>query len=728
MKVRSTTWKASILLLFLAAASQAEQVTTDKLITADPAKPANAPASAPGADRRWTLATDDTVLTLGVTERGEPAVYELKNRQTQANWIDTPSVFPLIERVQVGGKRIAVNWKFQRAETDETNGTRLTLRFACDTPGLEFASEWWSRPGRGPIRHAAFITNRGDGPVVIGYQATVALALTAPRADEPSADPGSLWMWHFSSDGSQPHPQGVFREKVTPKFGRVLRTDPYAAPNAPIPLVILDLDGRHGVYVGIEWSYGDMRVRGLPAEDGPDARLEAGNVFDFSTSLAAGQRFDVPPGFIGAYAGDVDAAGNSLRKYLFRYSMPEIIRADPTYPKVQWNSAFAMMSDPKGPWGRPSHERYNGLLDAIMKYDLGFEEIMIDVGWWPTAWRRAGGRRVYAGGREPDPDKEFWPTGIRAAADHTHQLGMRFGLYWTDTENMATPEGRKIRAERIKRLFAEHGADIWRSDCTVGLAMSSDYWSVKGFYDMVDGLQQTIPGFQWENCHGGGRIKDYGAMKRSVKIFGSDGFSALDVRRTFHDSSFAFHPVQLMGHLGFFSAGPRRSRPERKKDRPRGAAGMRYAFRSMSMGAPEWFIGPPDGGSETGGSWSVEEREAVRAAVATFKNKIRPLVRSADLYHIFPRPDDKVWDGIQYYDPAGGKGVVFIFKPKSTHDTQAIKPRGLDAGRRYRLTFEDGSNPQADMTGAELLTSGIAVTLKGQFVSELMFIEARDEE
>jgi len=313
--VISTTWKASILLLFLAAASQAEQVTTDKGITADPAKPASAPASAPGAGRRWTLATDDTVLTLGVTERGEPAVYELKNRQTQANWIDTPSVFPLIEHVQVGGKRIAVNWKFQRAETDETNGTRLTLRFACDTPGLEFASEWWSRPGRGPIRHAAFITNRGDGPVVIGYQATVALALTAPRPDEPSADPGSLWMWHFSSDGSQPHPRGVFREKVTPNFGRVLRTDPYAAPNDPIPLVILDLDARHGVYVGIEWSYGDMRVRGLPAEDGPDARLEAGNVFDFSTSLAAGQRFDVPPGFIGAYAGDVDAAG---MRYAFR--------------------------------------------------------------------------------------------------------------------------------------------------------------------------------------------------------------------------------------------------------------------------------------------------------------------------------------------------------------------------------------------------------------------------
>jgi alpha-galactosidase len=302
---------------------------------------------------------------------------------------------------------------------------------------------------------------------------------------------------------------------------------------------------------------------------------------------------------------------------------------------------------------------------------------------------------------------------------------MRFGLYWTDSENKATPQGRKTCAGRIKRLFVEHGADIWRSDCTVGNAIEADYWSVKGFYEMVDGLQREVPGFQWENCHGGGRIKDYGAMKRSVKIFGSDGFSALDVRRTFYDSSYALHPVQLMGHLGFFNPSPRKKDwIKLKKDRPRGAAGMRYAFRAMSMGAPQWFIGPPGGGDAIGGSWTEAELDAVRVAVATYKSRIRPLVRNADLFHIFPRPDDKVWDGIQYYDPASGKGVVFIFKPASPDNARTIKLKGLDADRRYRLTFEDGSNPEAAMAGDVLMRNGIVVSLEGAFVSELMFIEA----
>ena len=149
---------------------------------------------------------------------------------------------------------------------------------------------------------------------------------------------------------------------------------------------------------------------------------------------------------------------------------------------------------------------------------------------------------------------------------------------------------------------------------------------------------------------------------------------------------------------------------------------MKYAFRSASMSAPEWFIDAPNG-SASGDPWTDAEKEAVRAAVATYKTKIRPLVRKADLYHIFPRPDNQGWDGIQYYDPVTAKGVVFIFKPDSRNDTQTIKLKGLAPARLYRLTFEDGTNPQIDTTGADLTGTGIEVVLEGTFVSELIFIE-----
>ena len=199
---------------------------------------------------------------------------------------------------------------------------------------------------------------------------------------------------------------------------------------------------------------------------------------------------------------------------------------------------------------------------------------MIDVGWWQ--------------GNEPDSDQVDWSSGMKKAADYAHQKGLRFGLYWTDDLDMADPAGRRQRADRIRRLFQEYGADMWRSDCTRGEVIGASYAATRGFYEMVDSLAAEIPGFQWENCSGGGRIKDYGAMRRAVKIFNSDTYSPLHVRQAFYDSSYALPSDSDSKGI---SAAPTAAY------RPQGVAGMRYAFRSTSMGAPEWFLDAPNGGN-----------------------------------------------------------------------------------------------------------------------------------
>ena len=206
-------------------------------------------------------------------------------------------------------------------------------------------------------------------------------------------------------------------------------------------------------------------------------------------------------------------------------------------------------------------------------------------------------------------------------------------------------------------------------------------------------------------------------MQRSVKIFLTDTYEDRDVRQAFYDSSFAFPPAQLMGCLG--ADAKKRYQPQP------GAAGMKYAFRTMSLGAPEWFLDAPNGGNG-GRPWTDEDKAAIRSAVETYKTKIRPLVRNADLYHILPRPDGVNWDGIQYHDPAAGKGVVYLFKPGAVADTITIKLRGLDPARRYRVSFEDGTNPTVEKKGEEL-AKGLEVTLKGAPVSELAWIEEMNQ-
>jgi alpha-galactosidase len=378
-----------------------------------------------------------------------------------------------------------------------------------------------------------------------------------------------------------------------------------------------------------------------------------------------------------------------------RYRVPDVLRQDPGYPKVQWN-AFGATGKAPGSWD-PVEKKFYPLIDDIAP--LGFEEVMIDVGWWQ--------------GDEPDSDQTDWPSGMKKAADYAHENGMRFGLYWTDNLDMASPNGRRQRADRIRRLFREYDADMWRSDCTRGAVIGSSFAATRGFYDMVDSLANEIPGFQWENCCGGGRIKDYGAMRRAVKIFNSDTYSPLHVRQGFHDSSYAFHPIQLEGHLGSTNG----------LYRPRGAVGVRYAFRSTSMGAPEWFLDAPNGGNGSE-PWTQQEKDALKACVETYKTKIRPLVRQADLYHIFPRPDGRGRDGIEYYDPVTGKGVVYLFQPSDEPTPQPIRLKGLEPQRSYRITFEDGTHPTSVQSAAELMEQGLPVKLQGDEISELIFFEA----
>ena len=103
----------------------------------------------------WTLDTDDTRLTLGVTAMGELVVRELSCSSVGWNWITNPVAFRLWPQVQVPSHTKDLLWRFVDATVEQSEGEKLTLRFACDDPALEAVSQWHARPGPGPIHHTA---------------------------------------------------------------------------------------------------------------------------------------------------------------------------------------------------------------------------------------------------------------------------------------------------------------------------------------------------------------------------------------------------------------------------------------------------------------------------------------------------------------------------------------------------------------------------------------------
>jgi hypothetical protein len=658
------------------------------------------PNAATSAVASWTLKTPDTKLTIGVGKDQQLYIYELSNPKAGWNWTRSPSQFPLLNRVDVDGKQNTLNWVYQDAKVDSSNGQKVTLRFTSEKPAMELKSVWHARPGRGPIQHSMFLTNKTGQSMTIYNQESLDFHVVGPDV--------ATNVFYINDDAMFAGKGGAFSDRLTATYAKNLGI---TSQNQDwIPYAVVNSNNTCGVYIGWEWSNGRIVINSDKTSRG--VLLKAGNGSNFRTDIAAGETFDVPSGFVGAYAGDLDDCGNSVRPYLFQYNMPEMVRKDTTFPKVQWN-AFAPTGKGQGSWD-PTEKKYYPFIDAIAP--LGYEEVVIDVGWWSSYGKPTPDHIV--------TDTADWPKGMAAAGDYARARGIRFGLYDNEPATFTTEAGKKRRIKDINYLLHELKADFYRSDSTAGPVIHGGhgkdhrahypedvlYWATKGFYEVLDTLYAQNPTFLWENCSCGGTIKDFAAAKRSARIQNQDRYYPIDARQSFWDASYVFPPMQLAALDGSWADWQ--------------AAGSVYEFRSSSMGAAYWHPDAPNGGNG-GPVWSAKQKEEIKKAVSTYKTKIRPLIRNADLYHIFPRPDGKQWDGIEYYDPATGKGVAFLFKTAKGNDATTVKLRGIDPNASYRVTFEDGTNPASKKTGKELI-DGIAITLTGELRSELLFFEKAD--
>ncbi len=599
----------------------------------------------------------------------------------------------------MAGAQLAPKWVYRDAAVENSDGVKVTVTFTNADPAMELKSVWQAHAGPGPVRHTMFIANKSDKTVTIYEQESLDVHVAGPEKDAS--------VWYIKNDASVPDKTGVYHDSLAPGYRKVLTM---AEGNGSfIPLAVVDAGGAHGMYLGWEWSIGRIAIACDDIAGG--ATIKAGNGDRFKTDLAAGETFEVPPGFVGTYQGDLDDAANSLHKYLFNHSMPAVLRNDPTYPKVEWN-AFAATGQGQGSW-QPTETKYYPLIDDIAP--LGFEEVVIDINWWngDTSHRP----------HPPVGHAKFWPKGMLAACAYAHKHGMRFGLYWNCNPSMTTDEGVQHRKDDFKYLHDKFHLDFYRTDSTAGRVLQTGgfgpkcrahyaedlgYWQTKGFYEVADWLSGNVPDFNYENCSGGGSIKDYGVMRRAIRIQDQDRYYPIDARQAFYDSSYALHPMQLATLCGSWAEWQ--------------ASGSVYEFRSASLGAAYWHPDAPNGGNG-GPKWTAAQRTAIKRAVNTYKTKIRPLVRTGNLFHVFPRPDDKVWDGVEYFDPAAKKGAVYVFRPNSPRNGETVKLKGLDGKGRYWLWCADGSIPPVQKAGDELMTHGFDMRLPGPFSSDIVFLQ-----
>jgi len=390
---------------------------------------------------------------------------------------------------------------------------------------------------------------------------------------------------------------------------------------------------------------------------------------------------------------------------------------------------------------------------------LGLEMFHVDAGW-------------FRGVADWYPHRQKFPAGVGALADYAHHLGLRFGLWvdWTQagTETTAgalnvhdpkvrdwltrdVPDGWKPEpfkgvtidigypparvwcARELDRLVKDYHLDMLEHDGYLvaqgcvrddhphvscdGSPLGPEPWlegscstdvsyhATRSYYELYDQLRRKYPRLLLEACNDGGRMVDFGTAAHTDYFSITDTYDPLSNRRAFYDASHVLPPAMLECYVERYPA--------------EHLVNFVYMLRSGMMG---WCTIMQDPAA-----WTAEQHAAARQAFQLYKTRLRPLIRRADLHHISPRPDGLGWDGIEYFTPETGEGVVYAFRgftPNESEHTYHLQ--GLRPESQYALHFEDHTSADRRLSGRELMSSGLTIALALPQSSELVFIREVD--
>lgn len=699
-----------------------------------------------GAQNVQSLHTADTALRFENTPNG-PHLIDLRTKDGQL-WSNQATESPF-DGLEIDATRVPIHWKFNK-RASHSDAHELVFVYESAEPKLRLTWQWIARADYGPIEHKIKIENLDSREIWIPFLDSIQLDWKV----DPNA---SLQHVYIEKGAGAPSDIGTHQLSLAREFHWLGTSSTYAdpAPNQPreiIPWTFVQRTGRpqSAWYVGIEFS-GRTRIE---VRRNQSLRAHAGldpSPAPFRTRLIPGGSFETPTVFLGGSTGGLDAAGNVLRRWVRQVLANPEAWKNSSYPLVvnnSWGSGMAI----------DEAQAQKMLRDSA---ELQFEMFHIDAGWF---------RGV--GDWYPDPKK--FPHGLAAIADQAHQLGLKFGLWvdWTQaalstepdalnlrdpkvnnwvvadtpddwkpeefkgqTIDLGVPEAQTWAQDETERIVSDYHLDMLEHDgylvaqgcirrnhphappdpanLRIRKAASSfllessnstdvSYHATRAYYSIHSNLRKLHPQLLLEICNDGGRMVDFGSAAHGDYFSITDTYDPLSNRRAFFDASHVLPAAMLETYV-------------EKWPTPH-LENFMYMLRSGMMG---WLTIMQDTTA-----WSPEQHAAAKAVFALYKSDLRPLIRDADLYHISPRPDGIHWDGLEYFDPAKGRGVLYAFRGSiPTESTHTFALKGLRADRSYQLHFQDHSAPDQNMQGSELLARGITVKLTSPLSSELIFLQ-----
>ena len=225
--------------------------------------------------------------------------------------------------------------------------------------------------------------------------------------------------------------------------------------------------------------------------------------------------------------------------------------------------------------------------------------------------------------------------------------------------------------------------------------------------NLFDRIAARYPDLLLENCAGGGGRMDLGMMSRFHWTQVSDNWDPVPTLKIINGILYALLPEQAMTLIGAIS---------------QARADLDFALRISLFGHMCLSgIYPSDA------TIHAESADRWGHAIELYKDFVRPYLPESRVYHHTPplaqhEPGD--WSVLELAANDASRSMVGIWRLYEPGDhTIKVRPRGIAADRRYRLTF-DNSSATVQANGLTLVNDGVPVTVAGNLCSELLLLEA----
>ena len=498
------------------------------------------------------------------------------------------------------------------------------------------------------------------------------------------------------------------------------------------PVVIIRNENKGEYFIAqLAWS-ANWRFEFDNQEDGP--RLKFGPIaIDALRVIAPGETIVTPALHLGLVEGDLDATVQAMHDHLRRSVLPKP-------RKNSFRIQYVIPGD-QGYTTGPDYNEANVMKHIDVAAEIGAELVEMDAGWYD----------VYG---EWIPSASRFPNGLEPIRKYAKSKGLLFGLQteveggrrgqgntklakehpnWfgpQDVLDLTKPEVAVYMESELSRVIETHKFDLYRHEFIPASTipgqnmfthewfstsrhgfMENSYWRYYEAYNTVwNNIRAKYPELVLQHCANGGTRDDLNNMSCFHEVYSNEG----ELNRVF--PSYSGKTLSLPPEVLVIGGGARFERGHLDTY-------LRFTF---TLQTPWLHSGVAPGLDYLG--QSIKERYIHYTEL--YKNFIRPILPTSKMYHHAPLSatggvTSTPWFAVEFTSPDRRKGWATIaLLSKSDEDTYFFRPRGLDRGKTYKVTF-DNSGDNALIDGFRLMQDGILIRLEAAMSSELLLFEAK---